>query len=68
MTGENLKEGLEGLSKIDGFTDFLFNAIYWIAVCFIIFFVIYICASVTCMVNRHRKGIRRSDDDDYLDD
>lgn len=68
MNGDNIKEGLDGLSKIDGFTDVLFNAMYWIAVVFIILFVAYLFASLNCYVNRKRKGISRKDEDDFLDD
>ncbi|MBO5509623.1 MAG: hypothetical protein J5962_04080 [Lachnospiraceae bacterium] len=67
MTGENLKEGLEGLSKIDGFTDVLFVAIYWIAVVCILLFVAYIFSSITCHLNRKRRGENKGDSDDFLE-
>ncbi len=67
MSGEELKEGLEGLSKIDGFSNVLFDAAYWIAVIFVVLFVAYIFAAVVCYVNRLRRGIPYHDDD-FLDD
>ena len=42
MDGEALKEGLEGLSKIEGLTEVIYGAIYWVAVVFIILFVGYL--------------------------
>ncbi|MDO5127310.1 MAG: hypothetical protein Q4D54_06130 [Eubacteriales bacterium] len=68
MSGESIKDGLEGLSKIEGFTDVLFNAIYWVAVIFVILFVVYIFFAVRCFVIRRKTGVRRSDEDDFLDD
>ena len=67
MTGENLKEGLEGLSKIDGITDVLFVAIYWIAVVCVLLVVAYIFSSITCYVNRRKRGENKNDNDDFLD-
>lgn len=68
MTGENLKEGLEGLSKIDNFSGVIYNAIYWIAVIFVILFAAYIIFNIKCYFNRKRRGIGKYDDDDFLDD
>lgn len=67
MTGENLKEGLEGLSKIDNISNVLYIAIYWVAVIFVILFVTYLIFNVRCFINR-RRGIGKGDDDDFLDD
>lgn len=67
MSGEDLKEGLEELSKIDGFSGVLFDAAYWIAVVFVVLFVAYIFAAIVCYVNRRRRGIPNNDDD-FLDD
>lgn len=67
MDGEKLKEGLEGLSKMDNITDFLYMAIYWIAVIFIMVFIAYICSSVNCHMKRKKKGTH-ADNDDFLDD
>lgn len=67
MSGEELKEGLEGLSKIDGVTGILYNAMYWLAVIFVILFVAYLFSVVVCFVNRRRRGITNNDDD-FLDD
>ncbi len=68
MTGDNLIQGLEGLSKIDGITDFLFVAMYWVAVIFVILFVAYIFSSINCYINRRRRGVNMKDNDDFLDD
>ena len=67
MTGENLKEGLEGLSKIDNVSNVLYIAIYWIAVVFVILFITYIVFSIRCYINK-KRGIVKGDDDDFLDD
>ncbi|MGN0151249.1 MAG: hypothetical protein ACI39Q_02140, partial [Wujia sp.] len=67
MTGENLIEGLEGLSKIDSVSNVLYVAIYWIAVIFVILFVTYIIFNVKCFLNR-KRGIGKGNDDDFLDD
>lgn len=67
MTGENIKSGLEGLSKIDSISDFLFVAMYWVGVIFVIIFVAYIFCAINCYINRKRKGTY-GDDDDFLDD
>ncbi|MDD6401297.1 MAG: hypothetical protein PUG10_06785 [Lachnospiraceae bacterium] len=67
MDGESLKEGLEGLSKIDGISDVLFSAMYWVAVVFIILFVGYICVSINVFIRNKKNGISRKDRDDFLD-
>lgn len=68
MSGDKIKDGLEGLSKIDGISDKLFDAIYWIAVIFVIFFIVYLFFAIRCFVIRTKKGVKRSDEDDFLDD
>ena len=68
MSGDKIKDGLEGLSKIDGISDVLFDAMYWIAVVFVILFIVYIFFAVRCFVIRTKKGVKRSDEDDFLDD
>ena len=68
MTGENLKEGLEGLSKIENISDNLYVIIYWLAVIFIILFVGYIFSVVNCHINKKRRGGQGYDNDDFLDD
>ena len=67
MDGESLKEGLEGLSKIDGISDVLSSAMYWVAVVFIILFVGYICVSINVFIRNKKNGISRKDRDDFLD-
>ena len=67
MDGESLKEGLEGLSKIDGISDVLFSAMYWVAGVFIILFVGYICVSINVFIRNKKNGISRKDRDDFLD-
>lgn len=67
MTGEKLKEGLDGLSKIDGFADVLFGMVYWLIVIFVILFIAYIFSSFVCYMNRKRRG-NTNDNDDFLDD
>ena len=68
MSGDKIKDGLDGLSKIDGISDKLFDAIYWIAVIFVIFFIVYLFFAIRCFVIRTKKGVKRSDEDDFLDD
>lgn len=67
MSGEELKEGLEGLSKIDSITGVLYDAMYWLAVIFVILFVAYLFSVIVCFINRRRRGITNNDDD-FLDD
>jgi hypothetical protein len=67
MSGENIKEGLEGLSKIDGFSDILFTAIYWVAVVFLLLLIAYIFSSIGCYLNRKRRGESKGDSDDFLE-
>jgi len=64
----DLKDGLDGLGKIDNISDKLYDAIYWIIVVFIILFVVYVFFAVKCFVVRRKRGMRRSDEDDFLDD
>ena len=64
----NIKEGLEGLSKINGVTDFLFTAMYWVGVIFVLLFVAYIFVSIYIMIQNRKRGIDTKDKDDYLDD
>lgn len=67
MTGDNLKQGLEGLSKIEGFSSVIYNAIYWIAVVCILLFVAYVFSTITCIINRKKRGENRKDNDDFLE-
>ena len=68
MSGNNLKEGLEGLSRIEGISDILFTAIYWLAVLFVILFVSYLFAALACYLKRKRRGGKNLDSDDFLED
>ncbi len=68
MSGEKLKEGLEGLSKIQGFESVLEIAIYWLAVIFVILFVSYLFSALVCYLNKRKKGTLHIQKDDYLDD
>ena len=68
MSGNNLKEGLEGLSRIEGISDILFTAMYWLAVIFVILFVSYLFAALTCYLKRKRRGGKNLDSDDFLED
>lgn len=67
MDGEQLKQNLDGLSKIDNITEFLGLAIYWVGIIFIILFVGYMFSSLNCYLNRKKRG-NASDNDDFLDD
>lgn len=64
----SIKEGLEGLSKIDGISDFLFTSLYWVGVIFVLLFVAYIFTSIYIMVQNRKRGIDTKNKDDYLDD
>ena len=66
--GDSIREGLEGLSKIDSFADHLYIAIYWVGVIFVILFVAYLFAALNCYINRKRRGVSSTDNDDFLDD
>lgn len=65
---DSIKEGLEGLSKMDGITDFLFTAMYWVGVTFVLLFVAYIFVSIYIMIQNKKRGINTKDKDDYLGD
>lgn len=65
---DSIKEGLEGLSKIDSVSNVLYNAMYWIGVIFVLLFVSYIFVSIYIYAQNKRRGIDTKDKDDYLDD
>lgn len=67
MDGDKLKQGLDGLSKIDSVTDFLYIAIVWIGILFVMVFAGYIIASLNCYLKRKKKGTGK-DNDNFLDD
>lgn len=66
--GDTLIDGLEGLSKIEGIADVLFDAIYWLAVIFVILAVAYFFVSLSIFVSKAKNGTLGEKDDDYLDD
>lgn len=66
--GDNLREGLEGLSKIEGLSDILYVAIYWTAVVFVLLFTAYLIVALSCYINRKRGRGGDIDEDDFLDD
>lgn len=68
MTGEDLKNNLEGLSKIDGITDILFDVIYWLVVIFVVLFIAYIFSVITCYYNKKKRGTLHADNDNFLGD
>ena len=66
--GDTLIDGLEGLTKIEGLADVLFDAIYWLAVIFVILGIAYLFVSLSIFVNKVKNGTLGEKDDDYLDD
>ena len=64
----SIKEGLEGLSKIDRISNVLYAAMYRIGVLFVLLFVTYIFVSVYVHVQNKKRGIDTKDKDDFLDD
>lgn len=68
MNTGSIKEGLEGLSKIDGFSNLLYTAAYWIGVIFVLVFVAYIIATINLKIMDKKRGIDSKDKDNYLDD
>ena len=64
----DIKEGLEGLSKINTLSDILYVITYWVGVIFVLLFVAYIFVSVYVRIQNNRRGIDTKDKDDYLDD
>lgn len=66
--GDTLIDGLEGLSKIEGLEDVLFDAIYWIGVIFIILLIAYFFVSLSIFINKAKNGTLGEKNDDYLDD
>ncbi len=67
MSGEDLKQGLEGLTKIDSFSNVLWVAAYWIGIIFVLLFVSYIVVSIRSYIINKKKGISSQDRDDFLD-
>ena len=68
MSGEDLKNNLEGLSKIESVNDVLFDAIYWLAVIFVVLFIAYIFSVIACYYNKKKKGTLDMDNDNFLGD
>ncbi len=68
MSGEDLKNSLEGLTKIDGFSSVLHNALYWIAVIFVMLVIAYVFITLSLYVVSKQKGIPYKNKDDFLDD
>ena len=65
---DSIKEGLEGLSKMDGVSNFLYALMYWVGVIFVLLFVTYIFVSIYVRAQNKKRGIDTKDKDDYLDD
>ena len=65
---DSIKEGLEGLSKMDGVSIFLYALMYWVGVIFVLLFVTYIFVSIYVRAQNKKRGIDTKDKDDYLDD
>ncbi len=66
--GDTLIDGLEGLTKIEGLADVLFDAIYWLGVIFVILVLGYFFVSLSIFINKAKNGTLGEKDDDYLDD
>ena len=65
---DSIKEGLEGLSKMDGVSNCLYALMYWVGVIFVLLFVTYIFVSIYVRAQNKKRGIDTKDKDDYLDD
>lgn len=65
---DSIKGGLEGLSKMDGVSNFLYALMYWVGVIFVLLFVTYIFVSIYVRAQNKKRGIDTKDKDDYLDD
>ena len=65
---DSIKEGLEGLSKMDGVSNFLYALMYWGGVIFVLLFVTYFFVSIYVRAQNKKRGIDTKDKDDYLDD
>lgn len=65
---DSIKEDLEGLSKMDGVSNFLYALMYWVGVIFVLLFVTYIFVSIYVRAQNKKRGIDTKDKDDYLDD
>ena len=68
MSGEDLKTSLDGLSKIDSVSGVLWNAMYWIAVIFVLLLIAYFGITISLYISSRRKGIPYKDEDNFLDD
>ena len=54
---DSIKEGLEGLSKMDGVSNFLYALMYWVGVIFVLLFVTYIFVSIYVRAQNKKRGI-----------
>ncbi len=68
MDGEAIKEGIDGLQKIEGLGDVLWNLMYWTAVIFVLLVIAYFCVSLSLYITSKRKGIPYKNKDDFLSD
>lgn len=68
MNTDSIKDGLDGLTKIESFTDVLYTAAYWVAVICVILFVAYIFVAINMKIQDKKLGINAKDRDNYLDD
>lgn len=68
MNTDNIKDGLDGLTKIDSFSDVLYSAAYWVAVICVLLFVAYVVVEINMRIQDKKLGINAKDRDDYLDD
>ncbi len=68
MSGEKLKEGLDGLSKIDNLSDILYDMIYWLGAIFIVLVIMYIFISLAIYIGKIQRGTAGEEKDDFLDD
>lgn len=65
---DSIKEGLEGLSKIDSVSNVLYAAMYWVGVIFVLLFISYIFVSLYIHMQNKKRGVDTKDKDNYLDD
>lgn len=56
---DSIKEGLEGLSKMDGVSNFLYALMYWVGVIFVLLFVTYIFVSIYVRAQNKKRGLIR---------
>ena len=67
MNTDTIKEGLDGLTKIDNISNVLWVAMYWVGVILVLLVVAWFCVSLGMFIMERQNGVSYKDEDDFLD-